>query len=189
MNRKFKTNFNSESLIFSAREEARNPKRRRRGNSCCAFHKLPEYKSDRVHRSVSKAIRKHELPVRVVYEHACSLKHQLCYSAQSPLSCIKEPNIRKIEGRGRPLEPCLTCKSGGVKVYLKRIVIYCLQFKLCREKYNHMSDGPAQWRRDWRNTMMKLEGALWISHGVTTCKLSMQGSALLPETASSRQCL
>ena len=123
-----------ESLIINAREAARKPKRRRRGNPCCAFLKLP-YKSDRVHHSVSKAIRKHKLPVRVVYEHAGSLKRQLCHSAQIPPSCIKEPNIRKTKRRGRPLGPCLTCKSGGVKICLKKNVIYRLQCKLCREKY------------------------------------------------------
>ena len=31
--------------------------------------------------------------------------------------------------------PCLTCKSGGVKICLKKNVIYRLQCKLCREKY------------------------------------------------------
>ena len=92
-------------------------------------------RSDGVHPSVRKAIRKHRLPVRMAYEHAGSLKRQFSHSAQSPPSCIKEPNIRKTKRRGRPMGPCQTCKSGGVKICLRRNVIYRLQCELRREKY------------------------------------------------------
>ena len=81
-----------DSIISEAREAARKPRRRRRGNPRSAFLKLP-FKSDEVHHHVSQAIRKYKLPVRVVYEHSGSLRRQLCRSALLPPKCVNEPNI------------------------------------------------------------------------------------------------
>ena len=119
-----------ESII----SEARKPRRRRRGNPRCAFLKLP-FKSDQVHHRVNRAIRKYKLPVRAVYEHSGSLRNQLCRSAHSPPQCVKEQNITQRRKRGRPLEPCLTCQSGGEKVCMKKNAVYRIDCKWCTEYY------------------------------------------------------
>ena len=123
-----------DSIISEAREAARKPRRRRRGNPRSAFLKLP-FKSDEVHHHVNKAIRKYKLPVRVVYEHSGSLRRQLCRSALLPPKCVNEPNITEKRRRGRPLGPCITCQSGGERVCMKKNVVYELQCKWCRETY------------------------------------------------------
>ena len=62
--------------------------------------------------------------------------HAICDAMkQAPPTCIKEPHITEGRRRGRPLGPCMTCKSGGERVWMQKNVIYHLPCKWCREHY------------------------------------------------------
>ena len=70
-----------EDLIADMETHASKPHRRclqKEMNSYSAYLKLP-FKSDHIHHHVQRQIRKHKLPVRIVYEHRESLKHQLYF--------------------------------------------------------------------------------------------------------------
>ena len=117
------------AFIDEARTSASKPRKQRKVNPHSAFLKLP-YKSDRIHQTVNKLIRKYNIPTRVVYAHTGSLRNTRCSSALEPPPCIKTPTTKN-RGRGRPRAPCMTCMSGGIRICMLKNVVYGLQCKVC----------------------------------------------------------
>lgn len=130
--KQLRENHYPEPLIEEAMVNAATPKRRRRINQHSAFLKLP-FKSDRLHHSINKLIRRYKIPVRLVYEHTGSLKKVLCHSALGPPMCLKaEPEVKR---RGRPRAKCLTCMLDKRCICKVKNIIYQIECKVCHKLY------------------------------------------------------
>ena len=118
-----------EVFINEAKTNANKARRQRCAHSFSAFLKLP-FKSDSVHHKIRKLIRRHNFPVRIVYEHRGSLRNTLCRSALNVQVCRRLPVSGGTKKRGRPKGTCMACASGLAEGQCTtKIVVYKLTCK------------------------------------------------------------
>ena len=129
-----------EPVIEKIAEKSRNTTRRQAPymQQDAALLKVP-FRNENIQQKVKKIVQRSGFPVNIVFEHTPNLKDTLVRSALRPRSCCitQEREKRRLERRpGRPLSPCLSCKS-GLPPHLcdEAGVVYMITCVYCQQRY------------------------------------------------------